>query len=100
MAVQGVIHVPSTDTSRQGFSVSWWKDKHNMHHAAPNEASERGLCAAHSPLTPTQLDHAANAVDPDIDTLPLLAWSTDMLQARFHSVLRNRPSLTSSSHRR
>ena len=22
----------------QGFSVAWWKDKHNLHHAAPNEA--------------------------------------------------------------
>jgi len=47
----------------QGFSVAWWKDKHNAHHAAPNELNE-GL----------------HAVDPDIDTLPILAWSTDMLE--------------------
>ena len=46
----------------QGFSVNWWKSKHNTHHAATNEISG---------------DHAA--VDPDIDTLPLLAWSAEML---------------------
>jgi fatty acid desaturase len=45
-----------------GFSVSWWKNKHNMHHAAPNECDE-----AYRPL------------DEDIDTLPLLAWSKDLL---------------------
>jgi fatty acid desaturase len=44
-----------------GFSVDWWKSKHNTHHAAPNE-----------------LDENHQAVDPDIDTLPLLAWSTEM----------------------
>lgn len=46
----------------QGFSVDWWKSKHNTHHAVPNE-----------------LDDTMGAMDPDIDTLPLLAWSTDML---------------------
>jgi len=46
----------------QGFSSSWWKDKHNTHHAAPNE-----------------LDGEHYAVDPDIDTLPLIAWSKEML---------------------
>lgn len=45
----------------QGFSVDWWKSKHNVHHAAPNE-----------------LDEYHQAVDPDIDTLPLLAWSSEM----------------------
>lgn len=45
-----------------GFSVSWWKTKHNMHHAAPNECDEE--------YTP---------IDEDIDTLPLLAWSKDLL---------------------
>eukprot|EP00892_Ulva_mutabilis_P007773 jgi/Ulvmu1/5368/UM022_0162.1 len=47
----------------QGFSVDWWKSKHNTHHAAPNECT---------------MDAAA--VDPDIDTLPLLAWHEDMVQ--------------------
>jgi len=46
----------------QGFSVQWWKFKHNTHHAVTNE-----------------IDQAHLAVDPDIDTLPLLAWSEDML---------------------
>ncbi|KAJ3374262.1 hypothetical protein GGF31_007781 [Allomyces arbusculus] len=41
----------------QGFSVSWWKDKHNTHHAQPNVHGE----------------------DPDIDTMPLLAWSEHAL---------------------
>lgn len=45
-----------------GFSVSWWKTKHNMHHAAPNECDQE--------YTP---------IDEDIDTLPLLAWSKDLL---------------------
>ena len=40
----------------QGFSVDWWKTKHNTHHAAPNELADDG----------------ARVVDPDIDTLPLL----------------------------
>mmetsp|Transcript_43983 Transcript_43983/g.71559 ORF Transcript_43983/g.71559 Transcript_43983/m.71559 type:complete len:449 (+) Transcript_43983:188-1534(+) len=41
----------------QGFSVHWWKLKHNTHHAVPNI-----------------IDH-----DPDIDTLPFLAWSRKLL---------------------
>ena len=78
----------------QGFSVAWWKDKHNLHHAAPNEARASGLGAARaapdkagvtdSParwLT-QQLSHGHVAIDPDIDTLPMLAWSTDMLNVR------------------
>eukprot|EP00884_Botryococcus_braunii_P008259 jgi/Botrbrau1/17434/Bobra.0054s0026.1 len=48
----------------QGFSIDWWKKKHNTHHAAPNQLNEE----------------ATQAVDPDIDTLPYLAWSTEMLQ--------------------
>lgn len=48
----------------QGFSLDWWKSKHNLHHAACN-----ALTATH------------DAVDPDIDTLPLLAWSAQMLPA-------------------
>mmetsp|Transcript_10044 Transcript_10044/g.35003 ORF Transcript_10044/g.35003 Transcript_10044/m.35003 type:complete len:469 (+) Transcript_10044:180-1586(+) len=46
----------------QGFSVSWWKHKHNTHHAAPNEITGDG-----------------HSVDPDIDTLPMFAWSVDQL---------------------
>jgi len=47
----------------QGFSVEWWKDKHNTHHAVPNllESSDD-----------------AHDGDPDIDTMPLLAWSLEM----------------------
>ncbi len=56
----------------QGFSADWWKTKHNTHHAAPNE-----------------LDHDCKAaLDPDIDTLPLIAWSVEMLE-----------SLPNASHR-
>ena len=56
----------------QGFSPAWWKAKHNTHHAAPNE-----------------LDHdCKTALDPDIDTLPLIAWSVEMLE-----------SLPNASHR-
>jgi fatty acid desaturase len=36
----------------QGFSVGWWVDKHCTHHSAPN----------------------IHEHDPDIDTLPFLAW--------------------------
>jgi len=47
----------------QGFSVQWWKCKHNIHHAVPNlhESSPQ----------------AADG-DPDIDTMPFLAWSKTM----------------------
>ncbi|CAG8549696.1 11179_t:CDS:2 [Acaulospora morrowiae] len=37
----------------QGFDPSWWKDKHNTHHAAPN----------------------VHGQDPDINTHPILSWS-------------------------
>lgn len=47
----------------QGFSVDWWTSKHNTHHAVTNE-----------------IDGSHSAVDPDIDTLPLLAWSQEMLE--------------------
>jgi len=44
----------------QGYSMQWWKNKHNGHHAVPNLHNS-----------------SANAQDgdPDIDTMPLLAWS-------------------------
>lgn len=47
----------------QGFSVGWWKNKHNTHHAVPN-------------LVESSPD--AHDGDPDIDTMPLLAWSLTM----------------------
>jgi hypothetical protein len=47
----------------QGFSVAWWKNKHNTHHAVPN-------------LVESSPD--AHDGDPDIDTMPLLAWSLTM----------------------
>lgn len=56
----------------QGYSVQWWKNKHNGHHAVPNL-------------------HSSSAVsqdgDPDIDTMPLLAWSIE--QARSFRELQN-----------
>lgn len=42
----------------QGFSVDWWKSKHNTHHAVPNVHGE----------------------DPDVDTMPFLAWSEYALE--------------------
>ena len=44
----------------QGYSMAWWKNKHNGHHAVPN--------LHNSSATSTD-------GDPDIDTMPLLAWS-------------------------
>jgi acyl-lipid Delta6-acetylenase / acyl-lipid (9-3)-desaturase len=49
----------------QGFSVQWWKNKHNGHHAVPN---------LHATTA------AAHDGDPDIDTMPLLAWSLHQAQ--------------------
>jgi len=50
----------------QGYSVQWWKNKHNGHHAVPNL-------------------HSTSAVsqdgDPDIDTMPALAWSLKQAQS-------------------
>lgn len=52
-----------TGNLSQGFSISWWKNKHNSHHAVPN-------------LHESSAD--AHDGDPDIDTMPLLAWSMTM----------------------
>jgi len=50
----------------QGFSVQWWKSKHNSHHAVPNlHASVQGACDG----------------DPDIDTMPILAWTLKMAES-------------------
>lgn len=49
----------------QGFSVQWWKSKHNAHHAVPNlHSSVEGACDG----------------DPDIDTMPILAWTLRMAE--------------------
>jgi delta8-fatty-acid desaturase len=42
----------------QGYSVGWWKDRHNSHHAVCNI-----------------LD-----ADPDIDNIPMLAWASSDLE--------------------
>lgn len=44
----------------QGFSVSWWMNKHNSHHAVPNLVES----------VPGSADG-----DPDIDTMPFIAWT-------------------------
>jgi acyl-lipid Delta6-acetylenase / acyl-lipid (9-3)-desaturase len=62
----------------QGLSVDWWKRKHNTHHAAPNQIDEE----------------PAQAVDPDIDTLPYLAWSPEML----HNVSTNMRHIIAYQH--
>lgn len=46
----------------QGFSVSWWKDKHNHHHAVPN------------------VTDAPSGGDPDIATMPILFWSEKLFE--------------------
>jgi len=54
----------------QGFSVQWWKSKHNAHHAVPNlHASNADACDG----------------DPDIDTMPILAWSLKMAESAKNS---------------
>lgn len=55
----------TTGNFMQGFSVYWWKHKHNTHHALPNQVTPGGEAP----------------VDPDIDTLPFLAWSEEQLVA-------------------
>jgi len=50
----------------QGFSVQWWKNKHNGHHSVPN-------------LHNSSL--ASQDGDPDIDTMPVLAWSLKQAQS-------------------
>lgn len=46
----------------QGFSVAWWKAKHNRHHAVPN------------------VTDAPSGGDPDIDTMPILFWSEKLVE--------------------
>lgn len=49
----------------QAFSPSWWKDKHNTHHASPNVHNK----------------------DPDIMTHPILTWSEHALTDLFNPTL-------------
>jgi fatty acid desaturase len=49
----------------QGFSVQWWKNKHNGHHAVPNLHNSSAL---------------ATDGDPDINTMPVLAWTVPQAQ--------------------
>ncbi len=46
----------------QGFSVNWWKNKHNHHHAVPN------------------VTEAPSGGDPDIATMPILFWSEKLIE--------------------
>lgn len=59
----------------QGFSTAWWKNKHNTHHAVPN------------------ILHG----DPDIDTLPFLAWGEAMVEGELEGLpdflIRNQQTL-------
>ncbi|CAO3600061.1 unnamed protein product [Absidia cylindrospora] len=48
----------------QGFALSWWKNKHNTHHASTN----------------------VNGHDPDIDTAPVLLWD-EYASANFYGAL-------------
>lgn len=50
----------------QGYCMQWWKNKHNGHHAVPNLHNS----SVHS-----------QDGDPDIDTMPLLAWSLKQAQS-------------------
>lgn len=50
----------------QGYSMQWWKNKHNGHHAVTN-------------LHNSSLESLDG--DPDIDTMPLLAWSLKQAQS-------------------
>ena len=47
----------------QGFSAAWWCNKHNSHHSVPNLHESSG---------------DSNDGDPDIDTMPYLAWTAKM----------------------
>lgn len=46
----------------QGFSTSWWKAKHNHHHASTNVV------------------HTQAGGDPDIMTMPFLLWSEKIIE--------------------
>ncbi|KAI9301355.1 delta-6-desaturase [Cunninghamella echinulata] len=52
----------------QGFSLSWWKNKHNTHHASTNVSGH----------------------DPDIDTAPTLLWD-EFATANFYGSIEDNP---------
>ncbi|KAI7863656.1 delta-6 fatty acid desaturase [Spinellus fusiger] len=52
----------------QGFSLSWWKNKHNTHHASTNVSGH----------------------DPDIDTAPILLWD-EFASANYYGSLKDTP---------
>nr|AAX40418.1 delta-6-fatty acid desaturase [Thamnidium elegans]AAZ72733.1 delta-6-fatty acid desaturase [Thamnidium elegans] len=56
----------------QGFSLSWWKDKHNVHHASTN----------------------VHGQDPDIDTAPVLLWD-EYASAAYYASLDQEPTMVS-----
>ncbi|KAI9485643.1 MAG: delta-6-fatty acid desaturase [Benjaminiella poitrasii] len=56
----------------QGFSLSWWKNKHNTHHASTN----------------------VHGQDPDIDTAPVLLWD-EYASAAYYGSLDEEPNMLS-----
>nr|ABB96724.1 delta-6 fatty acid desaturase [Rhizopus stolonifer]AII32481.1 delta 6 desaturase [synthetic construct] len=56
----------------QGFSLSWWKNKHNTHHASTN----------------------VHGQDPDIDTAPVLLWD-EYASAAYYASLDQEPTMVS-----
>ncbi|CDS09066.1 hypothetical protein LRAMOSA10426 [Lichtheimia ramosa] len=56
----------------QGFSLSWWKNKHNTHHASTN----------------------VHGHDPDIDTAPVLLWD-EFASANYYGSLDDEPGTLS-----
>ncbi|CAO3591754.1 unnamed protein product [Absidia cylindrospora] len=65
----------------QGFSLSWWKNKHNTHHASTN----------------------VDGHDPDIDTAPVLMWheyaSANYYEAiHYHNNKNDNNSSTTATH--
>ncbi|KAI7902692.1 delta-6-fatty acid desaturase [Cokeromyces recurvatus] len=56
----------------QGFSLSWWKNKHNTHHASTN----------------------VHGQDPDIDTAPVLLWD-EYASAAYYGSLDEEPNMIS-----
>ncbi len=53
-----------------GFSRAWWDDKHHYHHAVPNTTA-----------IPERANVVARKGDPDIDTMPLIAWTPDQAKS-------------------
>lgn len=71
----------------QGFSVEWWKNKHNTHHAIPNlhettkgrhDGASCNVPHNSPPPPPTRSSPLLSPGDPDIDTMPMLAWSSKL----------------------